>query len=94
MEQYSLLKPFIQTKKWGGIGFAWPSTFAFKKEMDLDGTADYEQPDIGSTKSGYFRVVVDGANSVTFDYIQSDKNDPSKDGTVAFTKTVYAPTCD
>jgi hypothetical protein len=80
----------------GSTGLGWADTDEFKKESDwdLDGKADYNQPDKGTKKPGYFRITVNDKNNVVFDYIQSDKNDPTIDGTIAFSKTVYAQSCD
>jgi hypothetical protein len=82
----------VKGGRMGNVGGGWISDSAFKKEMDWDlsGTADYEESSIGTKKPGYFRINVNKSESVTFDYIVSDKDDPAIDGTVLFTKTIYS----
>ena len=82
----------VKGGRMGGVGFGWTTDAAFKKEMDwdLDTITDYEDLETGTKKPGYYRITVNGKESVVFEYIQSDKNDPTLDGTVAFTKIVYA----
>ncbi len=72
-------------------GAPWAINPAFKKEMDwdLDGTADYLEAQ-GTQKPGYFRITVNGKQSVKFDYVQTDKDNPSVDGTDLFTTTIFS----
>jgi hypothetical protein len=76
----------------GAYNPAWAADPNFQREMDwdVDGVPDYTTDTIGSMKRGYFRITVDGRRSVTFDYVQTDVNDPDVNGTTLYSRTIDA----
>ena len=75
----------------GANAQAWQSEDLFKKEMDwdLNGTADYFTDTIGTLKRGYYRITV-SPTQVLFEYVQTDMENSSLNGTVLYSKTITA----
>lgn len=77
----------------GFVGPPWANDDGFKVEMDFDsnGTADYDQPEVGTRKPGFFLIHVDGPDRVTFEYVVTSLDDAELNDTVLFSKTIEAP---
>jgi hypothetical protein len=73
-----------------GAGAPWTVDESFQKEMDLDGDskADFYSDVNGSIKRGYFRITVNGPQSVSFAYVQSS-TDAGNDR-IVYSKTILA----
>jgi 3',5'-cyclic AMP phosphodiesterase CpdA len=79
--------------KGGRAGYkppSWANIASFKVEMDQDlsGVVDYDEPEIGSREPGFFLIDVRGAESLTFRYVITDLDDPERNGSVAFSRTI------
>ena len=83
---------YVKGGQLGASNPAWAADPNFQREMDwdVDGVPDYTTDTIGSMKRGYFRITVDGRQSVTFDYVQTNVNDPEVNGTTLYSRTILA----
>lgn len=81
---------YVKGGQIGAFNPNWLASPAFQNEMDwdLDGIPDYVTDTVGSRKRGYFRITVDGPQAVTFDYVQTNVNDPAINGTTLYTRTI------
>ena len=59
-------------------------------DWDFDGTADYFGDVTGSDRRGYWRITVEGAERVVFDYVRTYLWNESINGTVLLSRTIEA----